>query len=329
MNLLRKILLVFCISILSNLSFSQSQNSNAEKASQYAAGKFAAARQLNIEFETVAPNSYTSNWGNIALPEGDKTDMTRVKLGSTFNLIRKQKWMLSTTIDYRHTSLTAETMNPISGSLSIFKEEYHYHSSSLNFTRFSSLFKKRIIYTSRFIVDGSEKHFERIKGMLSATMVLKATPRTKFMAGLLVNIDPSTQLPITPIVIYEHRFANDWMIDITFPKYAFVRKNIFTNARVSLGGDFDQTSLYLYDVEGTSQTYEFRQLEINTGLVYEHLIANYFILTAKTGMKFMPMARVFEKQESPSTHVFDAKPDPSLYFNIGISFNPFVKRKRN
>ena len=164
--------------------------------------------------------------------------------------------------------------------------------------------------------------------MLSATMVLKADPRTKLMAGLLVNIDPSTQLPVTPLLVYEHKFTKGFMIDITFPKYAFVRKT-FTNARVSVGGEFDQTSLYLYDVDGTSQTYEFRQLEINTGLVYEQLIANYFILTAKTGMKLTPMARVFEKQESPSSHVFEAKPEPSLYFNIGVSFNPFVKRKKN
>jgi hypothetical protein len=86
----------------------------------------------------------------------------------------------------------------------------------------------------------------------------------------------------------------------------------------------DRTSFYLYNIDGTSQKYEYRQLDINSGFVYEHVIANYFLVTAKTGIRLTPSGRIFEKEKSFGDPVFETKPDPAFYFNIGLSFNPFT-----
>ncbi|WP_205945164.1 hypothetical protein [Pedobacter psychrodurus] len=119
------------------------------------------------------------------------------------------------------------------------EEDFNYLFSSLNFTYFSSLFKKRMIYSSSFLVDGSEKHFERIKGIFTGTMVLKANQRTKMTAGVLVNIDQSAQSPIIPTFSYEHKFNNGLIADIVLPRSIYLRKYMFGNGRASLGTELD------------------------------------------------------------------------------------------
>ena len=102
----------------------------------------------------------------------------------------------------------------------------------------------------------------------------------------------------------------------------FMRKDIFENSRISFGSEMENTSFYLYN---SNKTYEFRQFEINSGAIYEHKISDAFIGTFRTGLKIFPNSRIFEKNESFNDYFFDAKPKPALYFNLGISYNPFVK----
>ena len=178
-------------------------------------------------------------------------------------------------------------------------------------------------------MDGSDKHFERLKGLLTGVIVLKANQKTKMAVGLAVNIDPSTQLPAIPIFTYERKFNNGLIADITLPKSAYLRKYLFSNTgRASIGVELDRTSFYLYNIDGTSQKYEYRQTDINPGVIYEHAIGN-FVITGKTGFKMTQASRIFRKQDSFKDAVFEAKPDPSFYFNIGVSFNPYTLLKKN
>jgi hypothetical protein len=97
---------------------------------------------------------------------------------------------------------------------------------------------------------------------------------------------------------------------------------------LSLGIELNRSSIYLYNLDGTSQRYEYRQLDINSGLIYEHALGN-FVITGKTGMKYTPAGRLFRKEDSFNDPVFETKPDPAFYFNLGISFNPFTFLKNN
>ncbi len=85
----------------------------------------------------------------------------------------------------------------------------------------------------------------------------------------------------------------------------------------------------MYNINGTSQRYEYRQLDINSGSIYEHAVGN-FLVTVKTGMKLTPSGRLFRKEDSYKDAVFETSPDPTFYFNIGVSFNPFtlIKEKK-
>jgi hypothetical protein len=288
------------------------------------ADRFAITRPLNIEFLHAAPYNYKSERGNDKLPDSRVSKFEQTKVSANFNFIKRKTWLLGATLGYRGTSAEAEIVQPEGAESIILKDDFHYLFSAVSFTYFSTLFKKRTFYSSTILVDGSDKHFERVKGIFTGTMLLKANQKTKMTVGLMVNIDPSAQTPIIPTFSYEHKFNNGLIADIVLPRSMYLRKFVLkNNGRLSLGMELDQTTFYLYNLEGTNQKYEYRQLDINPGMVYEHAIGKYFMLTAKSGMKLTPNGRLFRKEDTFGDPLYQIKPDPTFYFNVGVSFNPF------
>ncbi|MCF6405978.1 hypothetical protein L3C95_23965 [Chitinophaga filiformis] len=313
--------------ILSVECFSQHQTRDSlnmpKRVETYAADKFAVTRPLNVEFIYSVPYNFTSEQLGKALPESKVTGFTQLKLSANYNFIKRKTWMLGASAGYRRTSIEADITRP-AGSIKNVNDEFHYIYSSVNFTYFSKLFNKRTIYTSSLLVDGSERYFERVKGLLTASMILTANQRTKLIVGILVNIDPSAQTPFMPTIAYEHKFSNGFSADVAFPRYLYLRKLVHENGRLSFGSEIDRSSFYLYNLDSTSQKYEYRQLDLNSGFVYEHILTKYLLLTVKTGMKMTPTGRIFRKEDSFGDPVYKTTPDPTFYFNIGVSFNPFT-----
>jgi hypothetical protein len=281
-----------------------------------------------MEFSSVSPYSFSSKTPNTSFPDGRVNRFTQAKISANFNFIKRKTWLLGATAGYRYTSADAGMTNPFSGSPVSTNEDFHYLFSSINFTYFSTLFKKRAIYSSSLIVDGSDQHMERIKGLFTGVIVLKANAKTKMTVGLALYLDPSISLPVVPVFTYEHKFNNGLIADITLPKSIYLRKYVFNTGRLSLGTELDRSSIYLYNLDGTTQRYKYRQLDINSGIIYEHALGN-FVLTGKTGMKYTPSGRLFKKEDSFNDPVFEIKPDPAFYFTLGISFNPFTFLKNN
>lgn len=318
--------LVSGILIVSVAGFAQTTDSTnvPKRAEAYAADKFAIARPLNIEYTFAAPYKFTPETNGKSLPDSKVTSFSQLKVSTNFNFIKRKNWLLGFTAGYRYTTGGADLTEPSTGNIKVVDRNFHYLFSSVNFTYFSTLFNKRTIYTSSIIVDGSDKHFERLRGLVTGSMVLKANQRTKLIVGLLVNIDPSAQSIIMPTFSWEHKFNNGLIADITFPRSLYLRKYVFTNGRISLGADLDRNSFYLYNIDGTAQKYEYRQLDINSGLTYEHVIAKKFVLTARTGIKIAAAGRMFKKEDSFNDPVYEVKPDPTFFTSVGISFNPFT-----
>lgn len=297
----------------------------------YAADKIAVIRPLNIELSLPAPYNFSSKRGNTPLKDGKVNDFTQLKISANINLLKKNTWMLGATVGYRFTSTESNMFDPVTDNPIVLQEDFHYLFSSLDFTYFSTLFNKTTIYGASVIVEGSNQHLERVKALFTAVMVLKGTQKTKIALGVAVNIDPTGQMPVIPVFTYEHRFYNSLIVDVTLPKSAYLRKYLFKNAgRVSLGSELEQTTFYVYNMDGNNpdQRFQYAQLDINSGIMYEHAIGD-FVITGKTGLKLTPSGRLFRKEDNIGDAVFELKPDPMFYFNVGVSFNPFTFLKKN
>ncbi|SMC99780.1 DUF6268 family outer membrane beta-barrel protein [Chryseobacterium sp. YR221] len=319
MKTLRRALLPLALLPFNNSIYAQKKDSIPLKVRAFFADKIPQTRDLNIEFTQTTPYSFSSKLQGADLPENKVKNFQQVRAEANIYFVKKKKWLLSTSLNYRYTSMNTEEPVILGADR---QNHYHYHSEALNFNYFSKLFNKVAIYTATASVDGSDQHFERVRGMLMASVVLKATPKTKMLIGLAGIIDPSSQIPILPIFTYENKFNNGWVLDILLPKKVLVRKNILANGRLSLGTEMDNTSFYMYR---NSKTYEFRQLEINSGVIYEHNLGHNLIGTFKTGIRAVPQARAFDKEESFKDYIFEASYKPSFYFNVGVSYNPFGK----
>jgi hypothetical protein len=329
MKTTNKLLLTVAALILSKTGFAQKQDSvTTKKVVAYAANKFPETRTFNFEFSGSGPYNFTSTLRGEALPAGRVTNWTQARANANINFIKSKHWILGTSFTYRLTSITAALNEPVSGLTSSVNENFQYHNSALNLAYVSKLFDKTTIFSSSVSIDGSEKQFERVRGLFAATMLLKANATTKLGVGFVVNIDPSSQVPILPIFTYEHRFDNGLVADITLPRNIFIRKQVFRNGRITLGTELDRTSFYLYNLDKSGRTFEFNQVDLNNGLIYEHLVFNYFILTLKGGLKTSLSPRIFDRNQSYNDPIFQAKASPSGYFNVGISFNPFARKKR-
>ncbi|MCA6068163.1 hypothetical protein JI747_013285 [Chryseobacterium sp. RG1] len=318
MKILRKAILPFAILPFQHLVYAQKKDSIPIKVRAFVADKFPQARDFNVEFTQNTPYKFSSALRGNDLPENKVKDFHQVKANANIYLLKSKNWLVSTSLNYRFTSINTEN------SVSAYSQEknFHYHSESINASYSSKLFNKIAIYSASVSVDGSEQHFERIRGMFTGAILLKANQKTKMTVGVVAFIDPSSQIPAFPLFTYEHKFDNGWVADIILPKKILVRKNVFSNGRISFGSEMDNTSFYHY-ISG--KTYEYRQVEINSGAIYEHNLGGNFIGTLKTGIRATPNARVFEKQESFKDYIFEAKYKPSFYFNIGVSYNPFGK----
>ena len=317
MKILNKIIVPLAILPLNKI-VAQKKDSIPQKVVAFVTDKFPQTRDLNVEFTQLTPYKFSPELYDADLPENKIKNYQQVKANANVYFIKNRKWMLSTSLNYRFTHLESENEMPLFNN----EQNFHYHSEALSLTRFSKLFNKIAIYSATASVDGSEQHFERIRGMLTASLVLKATADTKMTVGLAMIIDPSSQVPAMPIFTYEHRFNNGWVADIILPKKVVMRKDVFKNGRLSLGTEMDGTNFYLYP---DGKRYEFRQLEINSGAMYEHKLGNNLIGTLKAGLRATPSSRIFAKEDSFKDYIFDMNAKPSFYFNVGISYNPFGK----
>lgn len=322
MKTLRKILVPLAIFPYKSIINAQKKDSIPQKVIAFVTDKFPQTRDFNLEYTQTASYKYSSKLQGSDLPDNKVKNFSQVRANANIYFIKNRKWFLNTALNYRYTSINTENPVFLFSSDNNTKSDFHYHSEAVSLTYLSKLFNKAAVYSATASVDGSDKHFERIRGMLTGVLVLKADSKTKMTLGLAVFIDPSTQVPVMPIFTYEHKFNNGWIADVILPQKVLIRKNIFSNGRVSLGSEMDNTSFYLYN---TDKRYELRQLEINSGIIYEHNLGSSFIATLKTGMKTTPNSRIFEKQESFNDYIFQAKPKSSFYFNVGVSYNPFGK----
>ncbi len=318
-----KTLLVLGFTLLGILLFAQKTDSLQTKAVAFVTDKFPSTRVLNVEVSSVSPYKFSHELENVDLPDNKIRDFKQVKANANFYFLKKKNWTITTSLNYKFTHFEVDQPQQFSPNVND-KNDFHYHSEAVTATHISKLWNKMAIYTASVSVDGNENHFERIRGLLTGSIMLKVTAQIKLLLGVAVIVDPSAQIPAIPIITYEHKFKNGWIADVILPKRLMMKKDVFENGRFSFGSEMDMTSFYLNQ---ENRTYEYRQTEINTGIVYEHKFGD-FIGTFKSGLRTIPTARVFDMKDNFNDYFYKATPKSSYYINFGISYNPFMKSKK-
>ncbi|WP_156307299.1 hypothetical protein [Sphingobacterium endophyticum] len=319
-NRLKKILVVGSIMIKYNVVLAQGQDSTSRKGISYFSNKFPVTSVINLEYKQLTPYKFSSKYMGADIPETEINNLYHFQGSANLNFFKKNNFVVGTTLFYRYLSMNAGQMK---------NEQYHYHSQSLNLTYFSKVFGKTVIYSGSLITDGSDKRFhERMRGMASANILLKASRESLLSVGIIAFLDPSALLPALPSFTYRQDFGKGLIADILLPKGSYLRKNIGQNGRLSIGSELGSTYFYLHNIDETKKTYALYQIDINSGLTYEYKLGKSFIATFKTGYRNSPNSRVFEKTAAQRDYILQATPGAAFYFNAGISLNQFGKKKK-
>jgi hypothetical protein len=291
--------------------------------------KFPIKRNIEVKYEQFGSGNYSPEFDDQNKGEGKFSNHYRFKTAVTVPFYTTKKWLINASANYKYEVFEFGHFQSATGNATLIRknqEEYHLFTGGASITRFASLFGKRLIYNAVIIADASDKEFGRIKGMVSATMILSRTQNSSFAIGIMGNIDPSAQIPVLPIVSYQKEFQHSLSLDLFLPRRAFIRKGVFENGRFSLGCELENELLYVkLNYAGHTITYDYRQMELKSGMMYEHNLGHNIIATAKAGLTSYLTTRGVEKGQPASDYTFDSKPDAVGYFSIGISFSPFEK----
>ena len=327
---LKFLLLTGLLSLFANAQEEATVKENATKAFTK---RFPTTRLFDVQYQHYLPTDFDSELFDAPFEEGEIKNHYRFSASANLPIIMKPKWNITTSLRYRYEAFEVnDVANRADNSIPLYDEKhnFHYLSGALSFTYFSKLFNKPFIYNASVIVDGTEKDAERIKGFFGATLILKKTERTTIGVGLIVLVDPTSPIPASPTFMMEHRFEKSpWTFDFILPQRLMFKRDLFKDGRLSLGTELNASGFYNYiNQTGFAKVYDYRTLEINSGLTYEHTFGKSIIASFRAGFANVFNARISERGKNTSDYIYSNNQDGTGYFSLGFSFNPSFKKKK-
>ncbi|SFZ93627.1 hypothetical protein SAMN05428642_103241 [Flaviramulus basaltis] len=330
-----RVITLISILIITALTNAQTKETEFKKqADSIIRAEFPRTRVFNFEYGQTLLRDFKSKLFDEEFQKGEITNQKTFNASANIPLIKTRKWSLTGSVNYKYNEFEFKDLENVSNT-TIFEQNgivnFHNISSSLSSTYFSTIFKKPVIYNASLIVDGNEKGFERIKGLIGASIIIKRTARTTITVGAIVFIDPTAQIPFFPTFTYNHKFKNSsWEFDFIMPQRILFRKPVSTKGRLSIGAEFGGNGFYVNVSQANfPDVFEYSQLEINSGLIYEHKLSNNVYATLKGGVTNFVSNRLTEKGQPTKDHIYENDQDITGYFKVGISFNPSFKKKRS
>lgn len=300
-----------------------------KRAGRAITNKFPTTRFLDLQYEQFSETDYDSEYRRKDLEEGTIKSQRRFKAAMNVQLLKRPTWSITASARYKLESFDIENVRNVSEAfpnLPLTKsEDYHYFSTSLNYTKFSMLFKKPLLFNASITADGSDEGYERISGSILATLILKKNERTTLGLGFIAFIDPTSQFPALPVFTYEHKFAGSaWTLDLIVPRYVYMRRPLFENGRLSLGSAFESEGFYTSaNQSGFASVNNFSRNEVKTGFIYEYHLNKSLIATIRGGVANIFGGQLAERGERRDKDNLEVSQDMNGYFNIGFSYNPF------
>lgn len=289
--------------------------------------EFPRTRMFNIDYGQTFSRDFESRLFDEDFQKGEISNQKTVNASVNIPFYKYKKWVFTASGNYTYNAFEFNNIENTS-AVNIFEQNgivnFHNFSTTLSTTLFSSLFKKPLIYNASITADGNDNGFQRIKGLVGASLILKRTARTTITTGLIAILDPTAQIPFFPTFTYNYKFKNSkWEFDFILPQRIIFRRPISTRGRLSIGSTFGGNGFYVnVDQANFPDVFEYSQLEINSGLIYEHKLSKSVIATVKGGLTNFISNRLTEKGEPTKDFIYKNDQDMTGYFNVGISFNP-------
>lgn len=330
---MKKNLFLFSSALLCFHANAQVSDTIKKKVEAAITNRFPITRTLDMQFQHYLPADYETEFFGHNFRKGEITNHYKMSAIANIPVVARPKWSLTGSFFYRYEGFELQhtQTNPVFAAwpVSDSKAEFHYLAATASFTYYSMLWKKILVYNTSLTVDGSNEGAERIKGFVAATLLVKRSERTSIGIGLLAFADLTSQFPVVPTLVVEHHFKNSqWYIDFILPQRLLFKHPVLTNGRIAIGSEMNSENFYAYPDSPlfSASVYENRQLELKSGITYEHYLGNGFVTTFKTGLSNVIDSKMAPRGERANDYVLSTKPDATGYFNLGFSYNMSFKK---
>lgn len=294
---------------------------------QELAVRYTALRQFNIVTSAYNDGDFDAKINGQHFASGK---IKTLRISSFFNTPAVQ-WngnSLSATLFYTYTSIQLkDNVNDLTEpKLSPLMSDKNTFDLALNYSRSDHLFHHEIIYSAivNFISDNTNglRRFN-FNGSFSLPLIKKTN--TTFSAGALLLIDPSSPLPVLPIINYYHRFtSSDIELIVDLPTGLNLKKQIFKNTWLMLGSNQNSYSTFYKGYQGLlNGKGSYNTIEIRNGLLFEYLFAKKLMLGLGGGINNTVTSRFFREGENFNSASVVSKNKSTPYVNLSLSLLTF------
>lgn len=315
-----------------SMAFAQTDKTTYENrrmlAQEYINLNFPRSRNFDVQFEANFADDY-----KIKMPyydyweKGKMKTNTAVKVTGNIPILKKGAFSLAGggSYEYRNIHFGDDALNTM-GSGDIYHnrhEEFHTFNINATASYGTRLFEKSTFFTGTILADFSQDGFEHWGAIVTGTMILKSTEDEMMSVGLVGFINRTARLPIFPMFAYMKRLSTDWILDINFPGYCYVRRMFSKQGRFSVGANIDGHHFYIEPSGGElrDKSLYLAKAEIKAGVMYEQRVDKHLFFTIKGGYTFPFRSKIYDTDRLMRDELGKYSEDPNFYINIGISYN--------
>jgi hypothetical protein len=286
--------------------------------------RYPGLRQFNVAVNSFGYSDFTAKLNGKNFTGGKiKTD----RIGTFYNtpVIKWKKNSLSATVFYTYTSTKLKDiikempdaqLTPLTSNRSTID-------LALNYSRSDSIFHHPIIYS--LVVRGISDNLTSVRRFNfngSFSLPLKRTTNSSLSVGLVVLVDPSSPIPIEPIVNYYHKFSSSGLeLIVDIPTGINLKKQIARNAWVIVGSNQSSYSIF-YDNHNAllDGKVSYNTIELKSGPAIEYLFAKNIMVSIGGGINSFFASRLFKNGEnySSASIISNNKSAPYVNFNISL-----------
>ena len=312
---------------VSEVSKTLAQDSIKKSYLQQAAIKNPVLRQVNISTDIITKSDITSNLNGNPLFKGKAST---IRTAAIFSIPVKSwgKNSISTTVSYFQQNLKVTDVQSFQPGLS--NDDLKFNKSTVgltaSFQRGDSLFNRPVYYSASISgLTNDASSIKKISYLAMAIFPLKQTATTRYSLGLVINIDPSLNVPAFVLFNYWHKFNNNLELNVSMPSRIELRKEfsdkLWATAGTSLSGSI---AFFQMDRPNIPKDNNYTTMDLKNGAGVEYRLGKKIIVGANGGILVPVSARAFERNQSSGDYFLKNKLGATPYMNFTFSILPFL-----
>ncbi|WP_440134634.1 DUF6268 family outer membrane beta-barrel protein [Chitinophaga sancti] len=193
------------------------------------------------------------------------------------------------------------------------------------YRRVDSLFGRVFVSSASLVLlTGDGGVINKYAVMGNGMFLLKKTEQTTFMLGAQVIIDPTSSMPVIPLMVYQRQLKNGFDLNITMPQQLTLRKTVNNHLWASFGTTMvSSVSFFNFTSPNVPRNANFSSLDLKTGPAVDYKLNKLLLLGVSAGLWTPVMYRQYGRWEKSNHYFFDGKVDTTPFINLNLSVIPF------